>query len=111
MCTWFERVVVVRRRLEDQTLILVAILDVEQLRFERVVVAHLVAGDVVKPALAVGVAVVSVLVAVACGFHPERAVCMKKFNVRTLSIAPPPLTVFLTISTYRHHGNGMSVCS
>ena len=100
VCPRFEWVVVVCRSLEDQTLVLVPLFDVEELRFQGIIVAHLVARDVVKPALSVGVAVVAMFVAVSGGFHPKRAVGMEKFDVGPFVVAaPPPSTIFLTVAT------------
>ena len=58
-------VIVVRRSFEDQTLVYVALLHVEERLQQAVAVAHLIACDVVKSLLWVGIRVIAVLVGVA----------------------------------------------
>ena len=103
----FKGIIVIGCSLENQALIGIAILDVKEFGFERVVVAHLVAGDVVKSSLPVSIAVISMLVAVPRRLHPKCAVSVKELNVRTF--ISKPLSVPDVISAHRDDGNGVRI--
>ena len=83
--TWLEWIVVIGRGFENQTLVLAPLLDVKELSFKRMVVAHLIPDDAIKTSLTIRIAVVAMLVAVSCRFHPKRAIGMKKLNMRSFS--------------------------
>ena len=100
-------VVVVGRRLEDEALELPALGDVKQLCVDHIVVAHLVPGDVVEPLLRVGVGVISVLIGIAFGLHPERAVLMEELDVHRL--VPEPGAILQPRATYAHHADRVAV--
>ena len=100
-------VVVVGRRLEDEALELPALGDVEQLGVDHIVVAHLVPGDVVESLLRVGVGVVSMLVGIALGLHPERTVLMEELDVHRL--VPKPGTVLQPRAAHAHHADRVAV--
>ena len=80
-----EGIVVVGGSFENQTLVLASLLDVKELSFKRMVVTHLVPDDAIKTSLTIRIAVVAMLVAVSCRFHPKRAFGMKKLNMRSFS--------------------------
>ena len=100
-------VVVVGRRLEDEALELPALGDVEQLGVDHIVVAHLVPGDVVESLLRIGVGVISVLIGIAFGLHPERAVLMEELDVHRL--VPEPGAILQPRATYAHHADRVAV--
>ena len=101
-----KRIIVVRSSLENQTLKGVAFLDVEELGLKCVIVAHLIAGDVIKLP-PVDIAVVAMLVAVTRGLHPKRTICVKKFDVR--NFITKPFAISNVVSTYRNDRNGMDI--
>ena len=59
-----EGIVVVGRSLENQTLVFISFLHMEKLSLKGMVVPHLISDDAIKPALTVGIAVISVFIAV-----------------------------------------------
>ncbi len=107
VCATRKRVIVVGRRLENQPLELPAVRQVEQLRIDHVVVAHLVPGDVVKAFLRVGIGIVSVLVGVALGFHPKRAILIEELDVHRLVTIPR--AILQARAAHAHHSNGVLV--
>ena len=108
--TRLKRIVVVRSCFENQTLIGLAVFDMKHLALQGIVVAHLVAGDVVKTSLSISVAVVSVFVAVSGGLHPKGAIRVEKFDVGQLVVATPaPCSIFLAVAADGNHGNGVGI--
>ena len=102
-------VVVVGRRLEDQTLELAAVGDVEQLCIDHIIMAHLVPGDVVESLLRVGVGVIAVLIGIALGLDPERAVLVEELDVHRL--VAKPRAVLKTRAADAHHTDRVAVRS
>ena len=100
-------VVVVGRRLEDQTLEFAAFGDVEELGIDHIIIAHLVAGDVVKPLLRVCIGIVAVFVRIALGFHPEGAILVEELDVHGL--IPEPGAILQSGAADAHHPDGVVV--
>ena len=100
-------VVVVRRGFKNQALKLAPVGQVKQLGVHHIIVPHLVTGDVVKSLLRIGIGIVTVLVGIAFGLYPKRAVFVEKLNVH--GFISDPCAIFQTGPTDAHHANGVLV--
>ena len=107
MATTGRRVVVIGGGLEDEALELPPILQVEQLCIDHIVIPHLISGDVVPSLLGVGIGIVSMLIGIPLGFHPERAVLMKELDVHRLVTKPG--AILQTVPAHAHHRHRVAV--